>query len=107
MARAVYSELLIDSRGINLLAGYAVGDGLTVVVRDIAVFQNGTPEDTAFGLYSDNTGTYGAYHLFTDPYESWHWEGRQVFTAGDTVYGQTTGENYCHMRICGYVLTAT
>lgn len=105
MAQPVYSTLFVAATAVNVDARYTVPDGHIAVVRDVNFFFNGTPNNTAAQAYDLTTASYIAYHLMVNPFENFHWEGRQVLDAGATLQGASSGPNGCSIRISGYLLT--
>lgn len=105
MAQPVYSTLFVAAVGTDLGAGYVVPGGHLAVVRDVALLFDGTPEDTAAGVYDVTTLTWIAYHLMVDAEEYWHWEGRQIVPAGAEFQLRSAGPNAVSGRVSGYLLT--
>lgn len=103
MARAVYSTrfaAVVISGALNL---YTVPAGYIAVVRSVDFLATGaSPGIFAWGLAAGGIYFAGATGLTTD--NAYHWEGRQVFNAGDTIKAITatiTGQ----LAVSGYLLT--
>lgn len=104
MASSVYSTLLIAVVAIDPSAEYTVPAGYTVVVRDVCMLFYGSPADTSGGVQGAGDGAWIAYCLQVDPYQFYHWEGRQVIGPGDSVHALASGENEVSIRVSGYLL---
>jgi hypothetical protein len=101
----VYSTLFIAASGIGISAGYAVPSGHLAVVRDVMLVFAGAPDDTAAQCFDVTTATLIAYHLQVDPFEAYHWTGRQVVPAGATFELVSSGPGLVYGRCSGYLLT--
>lgn len=101
----VYSTLFIEAELSNSSTGYDVPDGFLMIVRDINCFQPGAANDRAVYIANSATNIPVAYHLFTEAYENWQWQGRQVIPAGSGLSAAAAGDGVVFTRICGYLLT--
>jgi hypothetical protein len=104
MARSVYSTLFIAAFGTPVSAGYAVPAGFTAVVRDVVAVFTGTPNNTAIDVVDTATNSIIAYHLQLNPFEMFHWEGRQVVHEGATFTATSAGPTGVSVRVSGYLL---
>lgn len=82
---------------------FTVISGVTVVVRDIAVFAQGASPNSCY--IARDGGAALASFIGLDEYESGHWEGRGAYNPGETIQiGVLSGE--FTVTITGYQLTA-
>lgn len=106
MARSVYSTLFIAALGTPVDAAYVVPAGFTAVVRDVAAWFYGEPDDTVLGLQDLTTSAFVYYVVMQDEYQYSHWQGRQVFPEGSEFQASSTGPNTVSVRVSGYLLAA-
>jgi hypothetical protein len=108
----VFSIQIYDSHG-GLPTNAAVNTstcpaGFVWVVRDITAWYNPAGTGHIFGLYFNvlGTGTIFAGWYAGPAFAQWsyHWQGRQVLTAGQGVT-INPGESNWHVRIAGYQLS--
>lgn len=105
MPLQVYSTLFIAAQGVDVNTGYVVPAGKLAVVRDVEAVAFGSPTDTAVSVFDAATNSTITYHLFLNPFEEHHWEGRQVVEPGATITAQTAGSQDVSVRVSGYLLT--
>lgn len=101
---ALYSTRFASISSLNGVRSLGVVPaGFIWIVRDIAFFLEaiGGPYGT---FISDGTGGIVFYQAISSSAPYAHWEGRQVFPAGDELFATTNAASA--VMVSGYVLTA-
>lgn len=101
---AVYSSRIAS--GTGLAAGdhvvYTVPTGYTLVIRDISLWQTAATSAIAYVANPDASAV--AVSPSLAQYGVFHWEGRAVFNAGDTVSVDVFAGSWTY-SLSGYLLS--
>jgi hypothetical protein len=103
---SVYSVVVFSGSISGPTELYTVPAGLVFVLRDV-FFVSGDGSGTGAVILNqdDVAAAGGAWAASGLGGAAIHWTGRQIFNAGDTLYGYTDADE-ATARVCGYLLDA-